>query len=155
MRLLVVRVKRAAVSIGESDCASMGRGLVVFVGIEKKDKEDILVKMAEKIINLRIFENEEGKLFYSVKDKGYQIMCIPNFTLCADTGGGNRPSFDRAMSFAGARSFFEKFVLLLKSKWEKVETGIFGKHMEISLQIDGPVNIILDSSFWMEKRREK
>jgi D-tyrosyl-tRNA(Tyr) deacylase len=100
--------------------------------------------MAEKVLNLRIFENEEGKLNYSVKDRGYQILCISNFTLCANTEKGRRPSFENSMSRQEANKYYQDFVCVLKSQGVGVEAGVFGEHMDISLDLDGPVNIMLE-----------
>ena len=94
-------------------------------------------------MNLRVFENDSCKLHYSLKDKGYQILCISNFTLCARTNKGNRPSFDEAMPPDEANKLFEEFIKLLKSKKIDVQKGIFGQHMDININMDGPINIVL------------
>ena len=143
MKILVVRVRQAEVWVRGVVYSSIREGIVVFVGIEKGDNSSVIKEMAEKIVNLRIFEDTRGKLHYSVKDKGYQIMCVPNFTLCAHIKKGNRPSFEQALPFLEAKKFFEDFILILKSYWREIEKGEFGEHMEISLVADGPVNIIL------------
>ncbi|UCC95340.1 MAG: D-tyrosyl-tRNA(Tyr) deacylase [Candidatus Omnitrophota bacterium] len=146
MKVLVARVSKGCVSVGGKIHSSIERGIAVFAGIEPHDREQTLIEMAQKITNLRIFENEEGKLHYSVKDKSYQVLCISNFTLCADTKKGRRPSFENAMEPVKANRLFENFVLILKSMGNRVCTGAFGKHMDISLDLDGPVNITLESS---------
>jgi D-tyrosyl-tRNA(Tyr) deacylase len=117
--------------------------LALFVGIERDDTQATLAAMTEKILTLRIFEDEEGKLNYSVKDKNFQILCIPNFTLCANTDKGRRPSFERSMPRHQASEFYQRFVGILKSTGLEVGEGVFGEHMDISLELDGPVNIVL------------
>ena len=145
MKVLVVRLHKGSVSVGGKVVSSIGKGIALFAGMEKKDIHHDLVVMAEKIVNLRIFENEEGKLNFSVKDKNYQILCISNFTLCANTDKGRRPSFDNSMPKDEANRLFEDFVLLLGAKGIDVQAGVFGEHMDINLELDGPVNIILES----------
>ncbi|MCM8823628.1 MAG: D-aminoacyl-tRNA deacylase [Candidatus Omnitrophica bacterium] len=143
MKALVIRVNKANVKVKERVIASIGKGIVIFLGLEKEDTSNTIIEMAEKIVNLRIFENEENKLTYSIKDIDESILCIPNFTLCANIDKGRRPSFERAMSKEEAKKYFENFIMVLKSKGVNVEKGEFGEHMDIILEIDGPVNIIL------------
>ena len=145
MKILVSRVHEGSVTIESEVVSSIANGLALFVGIEKGDEPVALSEMAEKVVNLRIFENEEGKFHYSVKDKNYSILCVSNFTLCANTKKGRRPSFEQAMSPQEANKIFDDFVSVLKSKGVEVKTGIFGKHMGIDLEMDGPVNIMLYS----------
>ena len=144
MKALVVRVNRAEVLVADEVFSSIEKGIALFVGIEKDDDDSLLENMAEKIVNLRIFENEEGKLDYSVKDKNYPILCISNFTLSAHTEKGRRPSFEKAMPKGEANKLFENFILLLKARGIDIQTGAFGEHMDIRLDLDGPVNIILE-----------
>ena len=145
MKVLVVRVSKGEVTVEANTVSSINKGIAIFIGISNSDDSGDLVQMAEKVVNLRIFENEEGKLHYSVKDRNYQVLCIPNFTLCANTDKGRRPSFEEAMIPKDACAVFDKFVSLLKSKGVDVQAGRFGAHMQISLKFDGPVNIVLDS----------
>lgn len=146
MKGLIVRVSKAEVLINSKVISSIGRGLALFVGIEKNDAPTELVSVAEKVANLRIFEDENGKMQYSVTDKNYPILCISNFTLCANTKKGRRPSFEESMSPENANKLFNDLVLLLKSKNLDVKTGSFGQHMDIRLELDGPVNITIDSN---------
>jgi len=146
MKVLVVRVNKGKIIIGGDSVSSIARGIAVFVGIEKGDCPSTLTKMADKVSNLRMFEDESEKLNYSVNDKGFSILCIPNFTLCANTSKGRRPSFEHSMPYEGANKLFDDFVLLLESRGVNVETGIFGAYMNIALDLDGPINIILSSS---------
>lgn len=145
MRALVVRVQNGRLLVEEKVIAAISRGFALFVGIEESDKDVDLERLAQRVVNLRIFENEQGKLHYSVRDKNYQILCISNFTLCANTKKGRRPSFEDAMGPDEARRLFEGFANLLRSKGVNVQTGSFGKHMDIELLMDGPVNIVLES----------
>ena len=145
MKILIVRVTKAEVLAGESTISSINKGIAIFIGFKINERPESFDSLAEKVVNLRIFENEKGKLHYSVKDKNYQMLCIPNFTLCANTERGRRPSFEEAMPPKDAYTAFNKFVSLLKSKGMDVQVGRFGAHMQISLELDGPVNIVLDS----------
>ena len=145
MKALVVRISKGEVLVEGKIVSSVKRGIALFAGIEKNDTDSELIAMADKVTNLRIFEDESGKMNYSVKDKRYQILCISNFTLCANTQKGRRPSFEQAMPLAEANKLFDDFVLVLRSKGLDVKVGIFGAHMDIDLELDGPVNIVIDS----------
>ena len=145
MKLMLTRVKSASVVTSGALRASIDRGIVAFIGLEKSDQESALIEMASKVATLRIFENEAGKLDSSAKDRGYPVLCVPNFTLCACTKKGRRPSFDQAMIPIEAVKLFEAFTDLLRSEGLRVEKGVFGEHMDIELVLDGPVNIILDT----------
>ncbi|MDD5585224.1 MAG: D-aminoacyl-tRNA deacylase [Candidatus Omnitrophica bacterium] len=145
MKVLLTRVREAEVLVNGKLVSSIGKGIAIFTGLEKNDDDEIMAAMAEKIVNLRVFENEQAKLDYSVKDKNYQILCISNFTLCATTGKGRRPSFEGAMDRKTADTAFENFVLLLRGHGIRVEAGAFGEYMDIRLNEEGPVNIILES----------
>ena len=99
--------------------------------------------MAQKVVNLRVFSDAQGKMNYSVKDKNYKILCISNFTLCANTDKGRRPSFEKAMPKDAANKPFEDFITLLRAREIEVKQGVFGEHMDIRLDLDGPVNIMV------------
>ena len=143
MKVLVVRVSKAKVKVENNPVSSIDKGIVVFVGFSKEDDDSKLVTMADKISNLRIFENRDGKVWYSIRDKNYSVLCVPNFTLCANVYKGRRPSFEDVMPQSEAKDMFDKFVVVLRSKDIVVQTGLFGKHMGIDLDMDGPVNIII------------
>ena len=145
MKVLVVRVTEGQVVVADESIGSILKGISVFVGIENGDSAETLATMVEKIVNLRIFEDDQGKLAYSVKDKGYSILAIPNFTLCASVDKGRRPSFENSMPYETAEKLFNDCVLGLKSYAIDVEEGVFGAYMDIKLKLDGPVNIVLDS----------
>jgi len=144
MKVAVVRVHKAEVSVEEKVISAIEKGIVAFVGFNKNDGDSLLAKAAEKIVNLRIFEDEQGKMNHSAGSRNYQILCVPNFTLCANTKKGCRPSFEEAMPPAEAKKLFEDFISVLRSKYIKVKAGVFGARMEINLKADGPVNIILE-----------
>ena len=153
MKVLISRISQGKVSVGGKSIASVGRGLAVFAGIEKDDGPSELVWAARKITTMRVFENDEGKMHFSVKDKEYEILCVSNFTLCADTDRGRRPSFDVSMTPDMAMKMFEDFLMLFRESGIKVESGAFGEHMDIELVMDGPVNIMIDSK--KDSRRSK
>ncbi|MFO8052689.1 MAG: D-aminoacyl-tRNA deacylase [Candidatus Omnitrophota bacterium] len=140
MKVLINRISKGKVEVAKEVIASINKGLTVFVGIESNDTESTLVTASKKIVNMRLFENDSGKLSESVKEKGYPILCIPNFTLCASTEKGRRPSFEKAMKPDAAKKMFAKFMVLLQNKID-LQSGIFGADMAIDLELDGPVNI--------------
>jgi len=139
-----MRTKEASVSVKSEVIASIDKGIVLFVGFSNSDDENTISNMAQKVVNLRVFEDENNKLMYSVKDKNYKILCIPNFTLYANIKKGRRPSFEDVLGKEKASILFDNFILLLKASGVVVESGKFGEHMEILLNLDGPVNIILE-----------
>jgi len=141
---LVIRINKGEVLVEGKVISSIAQGLALFVSIEKGDNDNILEEMAQKITNLRIFEDEAGKLNYSVKEKKYGILCIPNFTLCADSNKGRRPSFEFAELKDKAEILFTNLLSLLRARTPQVDSGVFGRHMDIKLEFDGPVNIIID-----------
>lgn len=145
MKAIIIRVRQGSVLVQGKIVSAIDNGLVLFLGIEKADTPSTLFSLAEKIVNLRIFENTEGKLSYSLKDKGYPILCIPNFTLCANLQKGRRPSFENAMPPDEAEKYFEDLVEILKAKGINVQTGVFRAHMDINLELDGPVNIVWEA----------
>jgi len=146
MKALVVRISKGKVLVEGKTVSSIEKGIALFAGIEKEDSPASLEEIAQKVVNLRIFENEEGKMHYCLKDKNYEILCISNFTLCANTQKGRRPSFEKSMPKEEADKMFEDFLLLLRSRGLKVQGGVFGSHMDIQLELDGPVNIVLESN---------
>ncbi|MCK4912639.1 MAG: D-tyrosyl-tRNA(Tyr) deacylase [Candidatus Omnitrophica bacterium] len=144
MKVLITRVHKGEVFLGSKRLSAIKNGLAVFVGFEKGDNSGKLDDMAERVINLRIFENQEGKMDYSLKDKNYELLCISNFTLTADASKGRRPSFESALNPQEANKLFDGFVSILKAKGVTTQVGAFGKHMDINLALDGPVNILLE-----------
>ncbi len=143
MRVLVQEVKYASVTIDGEKIASIGRGFLLFVGFNVEDKEEILPKMADKVVKLRIFPDENGKTNRSLADVDGEILSVSQFTLYAKDG--NRPSFVNAMRPELSSSLFDKWNELLKERFPKVQTGVFGADMKVELLNDGPFTLILDS----------
>ena len=147
MRILIQRVKRASVTIDEKLHSSIDEGLLALVGFCEADTEAFLLPMADKMINLRIFEDDAGKMNLSLKDIGGSLLAVSQFTLYADARKGRRPSFTDAKNPAEANELYEKFVSVCSSLLEKeVSTGVFGADMMVDLLNDGPVTIMLDSN---------
>ncbi len=146
MRTVIQRVNYASVQIEGNIFSSISQGLLVLVGIEPNDNDEDIKWLAHKIVNLRIFADENGKMNLSVKDIGGDILIVSQFTLHASTKKGFRPSYTRAATPDIAIPLYEKFVMAVeKELGKKVPTGQFGAHMRISLENDGPVTIIIDS----------
>ncbi|GIW63691.1 MAG: D-aminoacyl-tRNA deacylase [Patescibacteria group bacterium] len=143
MRAVVQRVKWAKVEVNKQTVSEIGKGLLVLLGIRKNDTADKAKKMAEKLVKLRIFEDEANKMSKSLTDVKGQILLVSQFTLIADTKKGNRPSFIQAEEPEKAKKIYKLVVNELSSK-VVVKTGVFGQYMQVSLQNDGPVTIILD-----------
>jgi D-tyrosyl-tRNA(Tyr) deacylase len=143
MILVIQRVLRGSVKVYDKKIGEIDKGFVILVGFCKEDKEEYLEKMANKIKNLRIFEDEEGKMNRSIHETNGEILLIPNFTLCSSLRKGRRPSFDKAMEVDKAKQFFELFTGYLRNLGLNVKTGIFGAKMEVEIINDGPVTFIL------------
>ena len=144
MRVVIQRVKQASVTIDNNIYNSIENGLLILVGFCKDDTLEDVKYLVSKIVNLRIFNDENDKMNLSIKDINGSILSISQFTLFADTKKGNRPSFINALSYAEANNMYETFNGLL-NKEIKTYPGIFGSDMKISLINDGPVTIIIDS----------
>ena len=146
MKTILLRVSKASLSISDEnkESISIGMGLVIFVGIDKNDNDTTLEGFAEKVTNLRIFDDESGKLDFSLKDKNYEILCVPNFTLCANINKGRRPSFENVMPQDAARKLFENLIILLRARGLSVKSGEFGKSMVINTECIGPVNLVVE-----------
>ncbi len=143
MKLVIQRVKEASVTIDNKLYSSVQKGLLVLFGVEKDDSEDMLEYYAQKLLKLRIFEDENGKMNKSVCDTGGEILVVSQFTLCSDCKKGTRPSFDNAKEPKTAKEYYEKFVKILKASGLSVKTGVFAAHMDVGLVNWGPVTIIL------------
>lgn len=147
MRLLVQRVREARVEIEGETVGEIGPGLLVLVGITHEDDEAMAARLADKLVRLRIFEDEAGKMNRSVVDTGGAVLAVSQFTLYGDTRGGNRPSFTAAARPEHARPLFDCFVDLVAERLGRaVPTGRFGADMQVHLVNDGPVTIWLDSA---------
>lgn len=144
MRLVVQRVKRAVVKKVDNGkiVGKIGKGLFILVGVKKGDTEKSAEFLANKISKLRVMSDSEGKMNLSVIDTKSEILVVSQFTLHADTSGGNRPSFINAAFPNDASKVYKHFINKLKEKGIKIETGSFGNYMEINLVLDGPVTII-------------
>ncbi len=143
MKACIQRVLSGKVVVGGETVSEIGQGLVVLVGFEKGDLKSFVEKMADKVVNLRIFEDSLGKMNLSVKDINGEILAVPNFTLAADCRKGRRPSFQSSEEPIKAEEFFNLFVEECKRREVPVKTGIFGADMKVHLINDGPVTIIL------------
>ena len=146
MRVVLQRVKNAAVEIRNKNHSSVGQGLLIFLGIENDDGEDDISWLCKKIIQLRIFDDKDGIMNLSVADVDGEILIISQFTLHAKTKKGNRPSYIKAARPDVAIPLYDKFVEKLCFYLEKeIKTGEFGALMQVSLINDGPVTIIIDT----------
>jgi D-tyrosyl-tRNA(Tyr) deacylase len=145
MRICLQRVRSASVAVDGETVARIGAGLVLLVGISHGDNDDDAGHLAEKCVNLRIFEDEHGKMNRSARDTAADILAISQFTLYASTARGRRPSFTEAAPGEVSRPLFEKFVDELHRSGLRIKTGVFGAHMQVSLINDGPVTIFLQS----------
>jgi len=145
LRAVVQRVTFARVRVDGRTVGEIGRGLLVFAGVEKGDGPDDIKYVAGKVSGLRIFEDDAGKMNASLADAGGSVLAVSQFTLCGDCRKGRRPSFDDAEAPARARPIYEALVRELRELNLKVETGEFQAHMEVELANDGPVTILLDS----------
>ena len=144
--MLIQRVKQASVEIDGAEYSRIGRGLLVFVGIEEADGEQDIEWLTGKLLRLRIFDDAEGVMNLDVQQVGGDVMVVRQFTLHASTKKGNRPSYFRAAGEAISRPMYEKFVASVeKSLGKSVATGSFGADMAVGLVNDGPVTIWIDS----------
>jgi D-aminoacyl-tRNA deacylase len=146
MRAVIQRVTSATVEVDGQVVSRIGRGLLVYLGVGKADSEQDAEFMAEKLVNLRIFEDDEGKMNRSVLDITGQVLLVSNFTLQGDCRKGRRPGFDGAAEPAMAERLYDKTAQLIAEKGLKVAKGVFGANMQVSSVNDGPVTFILDSS---------
>ena len=145
MRAVVQRVSRARVTVDGRTTGEIGAGLVVLLGVGAGDDEQAARYLADKIAELRIFEDEAGKMNRSLLESGGAVLAVSQFTLYGNCRKGRRPSFDRAARPDPARSLYEKFVAFLQQRGVRVEQGVFQAMMEVELVNDGPVTLLLDS----------
>jgi len=143
MRVVVQRVKEAAVSIGGIERVSIGKGFLLLVGIGKSDTPETIERMAGKISRLRIFEDEQGKMNLDIRQVAGEILSVSQFTLLGNTSKGNRPGFDDAADPVFAKELWEGFNDALIKEGVSLKAGEFGARMEIGLVNDGPVTFIL------------
>ena len=147
MRLVIQRVKKASVRVKESGeiVGKIEKGLFVLVGVAEGDTEKNSEILAEKLAKLRVMADDAGKMNLSINDVGGSVLAVSQFTLYADTSGGNRPSFIKAAKPELAEKIYNHFVEKLQKLGVKVETGKFGEYMEIDANLDGPVTIIIEN----------
>ena len=143
MRAVVQRVSEARVEVDGAITGEIAGGLLVLLGVTKTDTSSTAAAMVDKILNLRIFSDEAGKMNLSLLDTGGSLLAVSQFTLYGDCRKGRRPSFDQAAPAEQARALYEEFVAVARRS-VRVETGIFQAHMEVSLVNDGPVTLIVD-----------
>ena len=146
MRIVIQRVREASVKINDEIVGEIQQGLLVLLGIEHVDSELDADYLIQKLIHLRIFGDDEGKMNLSVSDISGDLLIVSQFTLFADTKKGNRPSFIRSARPEQARPLYDYFLSQLKKSFSgKIENGVFGANMQVELINDGPVTIIIDS----------
>ena len=145
MRAVVQRVSRARVIVDGKVSGEIAAGLVVLLGVGRNDTAESAAYLAEKVANLRIFYDDQGKMNRSLLETSGAAMVVSQFTLYGDVRKGRRPSFDQAAPPEQANRLYEEFVSCLRSKGVRVETGVFQAMMEVELTNDGPVTILLDS----------
>lgn len=145
MKAVLQRVSEASVSVGGQAVSAIGRGLLVLVGVADGDGEPEARWMAEKTANLRIFEDDAGKMNLSVLEAGGEVLAVSQFTLLADARKGRRPGFSGAAAPEAAEAMYSRFAELLRQQGCPVKQGVFQAHMQVSLVNDGPVTIVLDS----------
>lgn len=145
MRAVVQRVKDASVAVDEVQVGAIKKGLLVYLGVADSDDESVCMKIAEKISKLRIFKDENDKMNLSVGDVKGSFLVVSQFTLYANIRKGNRPSYDEAGKPEHANMLYEYFIKVLRDKGFCVEHGVFGAHMHVCYENDGPVTILVDS----------
>lgn len=145
MKIVIQRVSKASVIVQKKEIGSIEKGLLLLVGIKKGDSEEEVDWLAKKILRMRIFEDEDGKMNRSVMDVGGSILLVPNFTLYADATQGNRPGFSDAERPGKAEKLYTSMIESMKEQSSlKIATGAFGANMDVKLTNDGPVTIILE-----------
>ena len=144
MKVLIQRVKNSSVKINNEIYSSISAGLLIFLGVEKNDTQNEALWLVDKILKLRIFEDENEKMNLSVTDIKGEILVVSQFTLAGSCKKGTRPSFDNAMPPKEAETLYEFFVSEMKKSGLNVQTGVFGAMMDVSLINDGPITFMLE-----------
>lgn len=146
MKFVIQKVDEASVSVDDKVVGKIKKGFLVFVGVSQEDTRETADKFVRKMVNLRLFEDSEGKTNLALKDVGGQVLLISQFTLYADCKKGNRPSFVKAGDPQKAEELYDYIIEKTKESISVVEKGVFGAHMKVSLVNNGPFTIILDES---------
>lgn len=144
MRVLVQRCDKALVKVNDNVVGSINKGLMILVGFTEGDNFDAIKYMVDKVVNLRVFDDENGIMNKSLLDKSYSILSVSQFTLYGDASKGRRPSYVNALNGSLAKPLYDKFNEELRKYGVEVETGIFGADMKVELINDGPVTIMLE-----------
>ena len=145
MKAVIQRVRSASVSIEGNEISSINEGLLILIGVEKDDSSEDLDYLVKKTVGLRIFKDENTNMNLSISDVGFELLVVSQFTLCADTSKGHRPSFINAAAPDIAKNIYQQYCEKLREQNIPVKTGQFGSMMEVALINDGPVTILLDS----------
>lgn len=145
MRAVIQKVNFSSVEVDGKVVGKIEKGFNVLLGITKEDSEEDIKYLRDKIVNLRIFEDDTGKMNKSLKDVNGELLVISQFTLYGDCRRGRRPNFMNALNGEEAEKLYNEFVVQCKEEIDKVETGVFGAYMKVSIENDGPVTIIIDS----------
>ena len=153
MRALIQRVARASASVGGTEVGSIGKGLLVLLGVSREDTEEDARYLVERVVNLRIFPDEEDRFDRSALDLRVELLVISQFTLYADTRRGRRPDFTGAAAPDDAERLYNRAVGLFGDSGLRVETGRFRQHMLVDIQNDGPVTLMIDSADRFRPRR--
>jgi D-tyrosyl-tRNA(Tyr) deacylase len=145
MRVVLQRVAEASVAVNGQVKATVGPGLLILLGVSRGDDEPAAARMAERACRLRIFDDGQGKMNKSLLDTGGSALVVSQFTLCAETSRGLRPSFETAEEPARARQLYDEFAAQVRALGVRTETGVFGARMAVRLENDGPVTIVMES----------
>ncbi|MBE6732510.1 MAG: D-tyrosyl-tRNA(Tyr) deacylase [Ruminococcaceae bacterium] len=149
MKAVIQRVSKACVKVDGKVVGEIGKGFMILLGAAEGDTEEDLLTLAKKTVNLRVFTDSDDKMNLSLLDTDGEVLVISQFTLCADVKKGNRPSFIKAMEPKKASEYYDRYCDLLRDLGvKKVEKGIFGADMKVSLVNDGPVTILYDTEIW-------
>ena len=152
MRAVIQRVSHAQVDVGGKTVGACGKGYMILLGVAQGDTSEDAALLAAKIVKLRVFEDEAGKMNLSLLDVGGEVLVISQFTLLADYRKGNRPDFFGAASPDTARALYEEFIALLQAQLSHVAHGEFGADMQVSMCNDGPVTIVMESEVLKKKK---
>jgi D-tyrosyl-tRNA(Tyr) deacylase len=145
LKILIQRVSRASVKIDNQDVSSIAKGVLVFVGFDPKDSFNEIKRLSKKLLNYKIFSDENGRINLSILESESEILLVPQVTLSANTKKGLKPSFSKAASHEKALALFEEFSEHLQNSYSKVKTGEFGADMSIGLVNEGPITFLFEA----------